>query len=134
VALNQQMYIHFRMVWHLRLITLLIYVIRLSRQYRTLNISQPYRPTWPVTGIALLYRVFFWHKRIKLAVKKIEIVSDRMSYLVLRGCWCDTIVPKVRVAVDVNDSLYEQLECVFNKFPNYHVKILLANINHKVGK
>jgi hypothetical protein len=30
-------------------------VSRLSRQCRILNISQPYRPPRPVTGIALLY-------------------------------------------------------------------------------
>jgi hypothetical protein len=35
---------------------------------------------------------------------------------------------------DVNDSFYEQLECVFNTFPNYRVKILLGDFNHKVGK
>jgi hypothetical protein len=30
-------------------------VSRLSRQYGNINISQPYRPPRPVTGIALLY-------------------------------------------------------------------------------
>jgi hypothetical protein len=29
-------------------------VSRLSRQYGILNISQPYRPPWPVTRLALL--------------------------------------------------------------------------------
>jgi hypothetical protein len=28
---------------------------------------------------------FFVHKRIKSAVKKLEFVSDRMSYIILRG-------------------------------------------------
>jgi hypothetical protein len=30
-------------------------VSRLSRECGILNILQPYRPPWPVTGIALLY-------------------------------------------------------------------------------
>jgi hypothetical protein len=30
-------------------------VSRLSKQCGILNIKQPYRPPWPVTGIALLY-------------------------------------------------------------------------------
>ena len=34
-----------------------------------------------------LRTVFFVHRRIVLAVKRVEFVSDRMSYLVLRSCW-----------------------------------------------
>jgi hypothetical protein len=30
---------------------------------------------------------FFVHKRIISAVKRVEFVSDRMSYIILRGCW-----------------------------------------------
>ena len=33
----------------------------------------------------------FVHHRILSAVKIVESVSDRMSYIVLRGCWCNTI-------------------------------------------
>jgi hypothetical protein len=32
---------------------------------------------------------FFVHKRI---VSALELVSDRMSYIILRGCWCNIIV------------------------------------------
>jgi hypothetical protein len=31
------------------------------------------------------------HKRIILAVKRVEFVSDRMSYIILRGHWCHII-------------------------------------------
>jgi hypothetical protein len=38
---------------------------------------------------------FFVHKRIISAVKMVELVSDRMSYIVLRGCWFHIIVLSV---------------------------------------
>jgi hypothetical protein len=34
----------------------------------------------------------------------------------------------------VKDSFYEELECVFDKFPKYHMKILLGDFNVKVGR
>jgi len=38
---------------------------------------------------------FFVYHRIVSAVKNIELVSDRLSYTVLRGCWCNIIVLNV---------------------------------------
>ena len=38
---------------------------------------------------------FFVHHRIVSAVKRVEFVSDRMSYIVLRGRWCNIIVLNV---------------------------------------
>jgi hypothetical protein len=35
---------------------------------------------------------FFVHQRIASAVKKVEFFSDRLSYIVLRGRWCNIIV------------------------------------------
>jgi exonuclease III len=81
----------------------------------------------------------FVPKRIISAVKRAEFVSDRMSYIILRSCWCRIIVLEVHAPTedkigDVKDSFYEELEHVFNKFPKYRMKILLGDFNVKVGK
>jgi hypothetical protein len=74
---------------------------------------------------------FFVHKKIISTVKKVEFVSDRMSYIILRGHWCHIIVlivyaPTEDKTDDVKDSLYEELELVFHKFPKYHMKLRLG--------
>ena len=35
---------------------------------------------------------FFVHYRIVSAVKRIEFLSDGMSYIVLRVCWCNIVL------------------------------------------
>jgi hypothetical protein len=44
---------------------------------------------------------FFVHKRIVSAVRRVEFISDRMSYIILRGRWSNIIVlnvtPHVRI-------------------------------------
>jgi hypothetical protein len=82
---------------------------------------------------------FFVHQRILPAVKKVEFVSDRMSYIVLRGRWCNIIVlnahaPTEEKNDDSKDSFYEELEQMFDHFPKYHMKILLGDYNAKLGK
>jgi endonuclease/exonuclease/phosphatase family metal-dependent hydrolase len=60
-----------------------------------------------------------------------------MSYIILRGYWCDIIVlnvPTEEKIDDVNVSFYEELERVFDKFPKYHMKVLLGDFNAKVGR
>jgi exonuclease III len=78
------------------------------------------------------------HKRIS-AVKRVELVSDRMLYIILRGRWCHIIVRNVHAPTeaktdDVKDSFYEELEHVFDKFPKYHMKILSGDFNAKVRR
>jgi hypothetical protein len=78
------------------------------------------------------------HNRIISAVKRVQFINDRMSYIILRGHWCHIIVQNTHVPTkdkmdDVKDSFYEELERVFNKFPKYHMKILLGDFNAKVG-
>jgi len=63
----------------------------------------------------------FVHHRIASAVKRVEFVSDMVSYLVLRGCWCNIIVLNVHAPSedkydDPKDSFYEELEQVFDHF------------------
>jgi hypothetical protein len=82
---------------------------------------------------------FFVHKRIISAVKKVEFFNDRMSYIILGGRRFHIIVLNVHApiedkTVDVKDSFYEELERIFNKFPKYHMKILLGDLNAKVSR
>jgi exonuclease III len=77
------------------------------------------------------------HKRIISAVNKIEFVSGRMSYIILRGRWCLIIVLNVYAVTEdktdyVKDSFYEELERLFDKFPKYRRHILLGDFNAKV--
>jgi hypothetical protein len=82
---------------------------------------------------------FFVHKSIISAVKRVEFVSDRMPYTILRGRWCHIVVPNVHAPTEdkidyVKDSFYGELESVFDKFPKYHTKILLGDFNAKLGR
>jgi len=81
---------------------------------------------------------FFVHQRLASAVKRVEFVSDKVSYIVLRGRWCNIIVlnvhaPSEEKSDESKDSFYEELEQVFDHFPKYHMKILLEDFNAKVG-
>jgi len=81
---------------------------------------------------------FFLHRRIVSAVKRVEFVSDRLSYIVLRGRWRNIIAvnvhaPSEEKSDEAKDSFYEELEQVFDHFPKYHMKVLLGDLNAKVG-
>jgi hypothetical protein len=36
--------------------------------------------------------------------------------------------------VDVKGSFYAKLECIFDKFPNYYMKMILGDFNAKVSR
>jgi len=51
-------------------------------------------------------------------MKRVEFVSDRVSYIVLRGRWCNIIVlnvhaPSEEKSDEAKDGFYEELEQVF---------------------
>jgi hypothetical protein len=48
-------------------------------------------------------------------------ISDRMSYIILRACWCNIIVLNVHIACedkcdDIKDSFHAELGRVFGQF------------------
>jgi hypothetical protein len=82
---------------------------------------------------------FFVHERIISAVRRIEFVSDRMSYIILRGRWCNIVVLNVHAPYedrsgDVKDRFHEELGSIFEQIPRYYMQILLSDFNAKVGR
>jgi hypothetical protein len=82
---------------------------------------------------------FFVQKTIVSAVTRVEFISDRMSYIILRDHWCSIIVlnvdtPCEGMSDDVKDSLCEELGHVLDQFPKCDMKILLCDINAKIGR
>jgi len=67
--------------------------------------------------------------RLLLAMKRVEFVSDRLSYIMLRGRWLNIIVVNVHAPSEekvwCQKRKYEELEQVFDHFPKYHMKMLL---------
>jgi hypothetical protein len=73
------------------------------------------------------------------AVKWVEFGSDRISYIIVRNRWCNIIVLNVHAPTEdkigyIKDRFYEELEQVFDKFSEYHMKILLGHFSAKVGR
>jgi hypothetical protein len=59
-------------------------------------------------------------------------------YVIQRGPWCDISTPNIHAKGEdktdyVKDSLYIELECVFDKFPKHQYKLLLGDFKAKVG-
>jgi hypothetical protein len=78
------------------------------------------------------------HKRIVSAVKRVEFLSDRVSYIILRGRRCHIIVLNVHAPTEdktdyVKDRFYKELERVFDKFLKYHMKNQLGDFNDKIS-
>jgi hypothetical protein len=82
---------------------------------------------------------FFVHQRVAPAVKGVEFVNDRVSYIVMRGRWSNIFVlnvhaPSEEKSDESKDRIYEEFGQVFEHFPKDHMKILLGDFNAKVGR
>jgi hypothetical protein len=61
---------------------------------------------------------FLVHEEIISAVKTVGFISDRMSYIIVRGRWCDIILnvhdPTEDKIYGIKDGFYEELEHLFD--------------------
>ena len=67
-------------------------------------------------------------------MKRIEFVSDRLSYIVLKGRWLHIIVVNVHARSEeksekLEERFYVELEEVIDHFQKYYLKILLGDFN-----
>jgi hypothetical protein len=69
----------------------------------------------------------------------VEFVTDRMTYVILRGPWRDIIVLNIHAPTEdknnnMKGSYYEELEGVFHIFLKYHMKMLEGAFSAIVGR
>jgi endonuclease/exonuclease/phosphatase (EEP) superfamily protein YafD len=62
-----------------------------------------------------------------------------MSYVVLRGRWCNIVVVNVHALCednsdDVKDKFYEEIGRAFDQFPRYGIQILLGDFNARASR
>jgi len=72
-------------------------------------------------------------------VKREQCVGDRISHIIPKARWCNTIVlnvhkPHEEKCDDSKDSFYEELEQVFDHFAKYHMRTPLGDFNAKVAR
>jgi len=82
---------------------------------------------------------YFVHHRIVSSVKRVEFVSDRVTFIVLRGRRFNIVVLNVHArsekkSDDSKDSFYEELEQVFDNFPKCQMKVILRDCKAKLGR
>ncbi|PSN35187.1 hypothetical protein C0J52_22574 [Blattella germanica] len=90
--------------------------------------------TKPEFGTGFLVR-----RSILSAIRDIKFVSDRISYIILKGKRHDFIIVNVYGPTEasddtIKDEFFEELESVFDRLSRYHMKIVLGDFNAKVGR
>ncbi|PSN37502.1 hypothetical protein C0J52_26535 [Blattella germanica] len=90
--------------------------------------------TKPEFGTGILVR-----RSILSAIRDIKFVSDRISYIILKGKRHDFIIVNVYGPTEtsddtIKDEIYEELKSVFDRLSRYHMKIFLGDFNAKVGR
>ena len=78
---------------------------------------------------------FFVHHGIVSAVKRVQFFSDMVSYIVLRGRWCNIIILNVHApSEEKSDDSKAVFMWNWSRFLIIFLKILLEDFNVKVGR
>jgi exonuclease III len=77
-------------------------------------------------------------KKFILVQSDAEFLAKCSLHNILKSRQCDILLnvhaPTEDKSNNVKDSFYEELECVFDKLPKYHMDIFLGDFNAKVGR
>jgi hypothetical protein len=76
-------------------------------------------------------------KRILSVGKRVEFISDKMAYIILRGPWCDIVLnvhAPTQNKIDMKGIFCDELEHVFDKFYKCHMKFFLRDFSVKVER
>ncbi|KAI5717474.1 hypothetical protein M8J77_006391 [Diaphorina citri] len=72
-------------------------------------------------------------------IKKNAFISDRLSYIRMRGSFNDLVIFNVHAPTEdsedeTKDTFYDTLEEIYNLSSNYETKLVLGDMNAKVGR
>jgi len=70
---------------------------------------------------------YFVHQRIASAVKRVEFVRDRVSYIVMRGRWCNIVLN-----VHLYCALLVEIKTIY-KMHGTDITIILVSSANKIG-
>jgi hypothetical protein len=71
------------------------------------------------------------HEGIISAVKRVEFISDRISYITLRGRWCDIVVLNVHAPTEDKNDMKDSFYGKSDQFPKHLT--LLGDFNANFG-
>ena len=94
---------------------------------------------FPFVSVHFFLGTLHYKEAIHKLLKRVEFVGGRVSCIVLRDHWINTIVlnvhaPSEKKSDDTKDSFYEEFEQMLGHFPKYHLKILVGDFNAILGR
>jgi hypothetical protein len=82
---------------------------------------------------------FLVHRKLKSYILHFEPVDGHICYLWMKGKFFNTTIICVYIPTEENDetiknSLYNRLDRTYQKMPKHDIKIIIGDMNAKVGK